>query len=261
MIQAIYWNPGGLKLRPKVYIDGANIGHEDEENISGLRIKEALCMMEKYGFKAHVIFPSYLINGQNKNKKKKVKHPEIIDELKNEGRLSLVSNDDDEAIITIASDTDSFILTNDRYKDHKEKSWWNPKNDKLIKSNLITFDFIEDKISISQSERHRLNIYLNDLSQSQMSLSNFKKHATNGGVPLKARLETLPKTVQIIPELIPQNPNEISLAALGSELKNRTDHGLKDLFGNSNNAAKFLKSRGYPIRRNKGDIYVKAATA
>ena len=244
-----------------MYIDGANIGHEDEENISGLRIKEALCMVEKYGFEAHVIFPSYLINRQNENKKKKVKHPEIIDVLKNEGRLSLVSNDDDEAIITIASDNDAFILTNDRYKNHKEKSWWNPKNDKLIKSNLITFDFIEGKISISQSERHRLNIHLNDLSQPQMSLSDFKKHATNGGVPLKTHLETLPKAVQIIPELIQQNQKEISLAALGSKLKNRTNYGLNELFGNSKNAAKFLKSRGYPIRHNKGVIYVKAVAA
>ena len=52
---------------------------------------------------------------------------EIVEKLINERQLSLVTNDDDEALITCALDNDAFLLTNDRFKDHKGKDWFSTK--------------------------------------------------------------------------------------------------------------------------------------
>lgn len=246
--------------KQKVYIDSQNVGHENKETISGLRIEAALNAMEKYGYEVHGVLPSYLITG-NKQKRKIVKHTEIIKKLIRENRLSLVSNDDDEAIITMAYDNNGFILTNDRYKDHKDKQWCTPEINKLIKSKLITFDFIEEKFTIPLSERKRLNIQLNDSPTSPMTVPDFKKHAINGGISSKIPLEVLPEPVQKIKKLISQSPGEITIATLGSQLKNATGCKLKDLFGNAKHASRFLESRGYLIRHNEGNTYVKGVAA
>lgn len=260
MVHVRYANQGGYKMKLKIYVDAQNIGHIDEKTIDGLRIEAALDAMEKYGFEAHAILPMYLIRGK-KNKRKTIKNQDIIEKLISEKRLSLVSNEDDEAIITTAYDNDAFILTNDRYNDHKGKKWCTPEINKWMKSKLITFDFIEEKFTIPLSERIRLNIQVNDSPAPLMTVPDFKIRATNGGVPSKIPFEALPEPVQKISELISQNPDEITLAALGSQLKTATGCKLNDLFGNAKHAARFLESRGYSTIQNEGNTYVKGATA
>lgn len=247
-------------MKRKVCIDAQNVGHENGM-ISGLRIEDAFNAMEKYGFEAHAILPSHLITGENGRKRTIVKHPEIIKKLVSEKRLSLVSNNDDEAIITTAYDNDGFILTNDRYRDHKDKKWCTPRIKKIFEYNLITFDFIEEKFTIPLSERKRLNIRSENSLIPHISIPDFKAHATNGGVPKDIPFDALPEQVRIIPELISQNSGEITLAALGSQLKNATGCKLKDLFGNAKHATRFLESRGYPIRHDKSNTYVKGVAA
>lgn len=242
-------------MKHKVYIDAQNIGHIDDKTISGLRIEAAFDAMEKYGFKAHAILPSHLITGK-KNKNKTIKNQNIVEKLIREKRLSLVSNYDDEVIITIAFDNNGFILTNDRYDDHKSEKWCTPEINKWIKSKLITFDFIEEKFIIPLGKRNRLNIHLNNSTTPPMSLSEFKAYAINGGVPKNTPLDALPEPVQRMSKLTSKNRSEITLATLGSQLKSKTDLGLKDLFGKAKHAARFLKSRGYLVRRCNGDFVV-----
>ena len=239
----------------KVYIDAQNVGHENEDMINGLRIKASLDIMEEYGFEAHAVLPGHLITGEKQNRKI-VKHKEILKKLVREKRLSLVSNNDDVAIITAAFDNDAFILTNDRYNDHKDKKWCTPEISKWMKSKLITFDFIESKIVIPMSERIRRNTHLNKSPTPPMSLPDFKAYATNGGVPKDTPFDALPEPVQRMSELISKNRSEMTLAALGSQLKSKTDLGLKDLFGKAKHAARFLKSRGYQVRSSKSDFVV-----
>jgi hypothetical protein len=247
-------------MKQKVYMDAQNVGHIDEKTISGLRIEAALDTMEKDGFETHAILPSHLITGK-KNKRKTIKNQDIIEKLIREKRLSLVSNEDDEAIISAAHSYHGFILTNDRYNDHKDKEWCTPEIKKLIKSKLITFDFIEEKFTLPLSERKHLNIQENDSPTPPMTVPDFKKRATNGGISSKIPFEALPEPIQKIPELISQNSGEMTLAALGSQLKNATGCKLKDLFGNAKHATRFLGSRGYPIRHDKGNTYVKGVVA
>ena len=247
-------------MKQKIIIDAQNVGHIDDKIISGLRIEAALDAMEQYDFKSHAILPSYLITGK-KNINKTIINQDIIEKLIREKRLSLVSNDDDEAIITNAYDNEAFILTNDRYKDHKCKKWCTQKIKKFLESKLITFDFVEEKFTISLSMRKHLNIQSKDSSISQIPIPDFKAHATNGGVSSKIPLEALPKPVQKIPELISKNSGELTLAALGSQLKTATGCKLNDLFGNAKHAARFLESRGYSTTQNEGNTYVTGATA
>lgn len=246
-------------MRSKVYIDAQNVGHENEDTISGLRIEAALDAMEKYGYEVHAVLPSYLITGK-KQIRKNIKNQDIIEKLIREKQLSLVSNDDDEVIITAAYDNDAFILTNDRYNDHKDQKWWTAEIGKWIKFKLITFDFIEETFTIPLSERKRLNIKSEDSPIPQMSIPDFKAHATNGGISSKIPFEALPVPVQKIPELIPQNPGKITFAELGSHLKSTTGCKLNDLFGKAKHAARFLESRGYSTIQNEGNTYVKGAT-
>ena len=244
----------------KVYIDAQNIGHENDKTISGLRIEAALGEMEKYGFKSHAILPSYLITGKQNNSKI-IKNPNIIKKLIDEKRLSLVSNNDDEAIITTAYDDDAFILTNDRYSDHKTKKWCTPEINKWMKSKLITFDFIEEKFIISLSERKRLNIQSKHPSISQIAIPDFKTHVTNGGFSSDTSSEVFPTPVQKMLKLLQGKSNEIRLDAFGSQLKSKIGYKLNDLFGNAKHATKFLESRGYSVRQDNGNTYVRGAAA
>ena len=239
-------NIGGYSM---VYMDGANIIHVDKKTIRTSRLEAAYDAMQKYGLRAHIILPNYML--------KKVDNQEIVNKMISEGKLSLISNDDDEVLITIAYEKDAFILTNDRFENHKKKEWWTPKMDGWSKTKLITFDFIEEDISIPLSVRHHLKINLNDSPTSLMSVSDFKGHATNGGVPLSTSFESLPKPVQTMLELISQNPNEMTLATLGTRLKAKTDCRMNDLFGKSKHTSRFLKSRGYKVRQYENNTYVK----
>ena len=236
-----------------VYMDGANIIHVDKKTISISRLETAYDEIQKYGLKAHILLPNYML--------KKVDNPEIVNKMISEGRLSLISNNDDEALITIAYEKNAFILTNDRFEDHKKKEWWIPEMDEWSKIKLIPFEFIKEDILIPLGVQHRLKIHLNDLPTSPMSVSDFKGHATNGGVSSSRSFESFPKPVQTMLELISQNSNEMTLAALGTHLKAKTDYRLNDLFGKAKHAARFLKSRGYEVRQDKGDFYVKRVIA
>ena len=244
---------GGYRMNKIVYIDGANVIHVNNKTIRASRLETACDGMQKYGLKAHILLPNYIL--------KKVDSPEIINKMTGEGKLSLISNNNDDVLITIAYEKDAFILTNDRFEDHKKKEWWTPEIDEWSKTKLITFDFIKEDISIPLSIRQRLKIHLNDSPISPMSVSDFKGHATNGGVPSSKSFESLPNPVQTILELISQNPNEMTLAALGTRLKDMTDYRLNDIFGKAKHAARFLKSRGYEVRQDKGDFYVKRVIA
>lgn len=232
----------------KVYIDGANVAHKDGKTISVSRIENVIDEFEKLGLIPHVLLSNYVI--------KKIKNPTIVNKLINEGRISPISNDDDEALITFAYKKNAFFLTNDRFKDHKKKEWWSSELSKWIESKRIPYEFIEGKFSIPIGTQYQLSKYLTKSEKTQMPISEFKKKATNGGVPLDTPTDIFPDPVQQILNFIPKITDEITLAALGSELKNMTGCKLNDLFGNSKNAAKFLKSQGFRIRYDNNNFHV-----
>lgn len=235
-------------MTKKVYIDGANIAHEDSETIICSRIETALNEMEKLGLVPHALLPNYIL--------KKNIDSKIVEKLKNDKKLSLISNDDDEALITVAYKNNAFFLTNDRFRDHKKKEWWSPELNKWFESRHITYEFIEGNFSISIREQYKLASHLKNSRISQMSLSEFKKKATNGGVIADTPTEIFPESVQQILNFISKKTDEITFATLGSELKNKTGCKMKDLFGNRKYAVRFLKSRGFRIRNDNNNIYV-----
>ncbi|MDW7727338.1 MAG: hypothetical protein SCH70_09595 [Candidatus Methanoperedens sp.] len=232
----------------KVYIDGANVAHEDGETIICSRIEIAINEMEKIGLIPHALLPNYML--------KKILDPEIVEKLKNDKKLSLISNDDDEALITVAYKKNAFFLTNDRFKDHKKKEWWSPKLDKWIESMRIPYEFIEGNFSIPMSVKYKLDNHLKNSKKSQMSLSEFKMKATNGGISLDTPTERFPDSIQQMLNFILKKPDEITIAELGSKLKNKTGCKIKDLFGNSKNASRFLKSQGFKVRCDNNNFYV-----
>lgn len=253
MVHARYANQGGYKMIKKVYIDGANIVHVDRKTTCALRLETAYNELIKHEFDPHILLPNYM--------RKKIDDPEIVKKLERKGQLSFISNGGDEAIITSGYNNNGFTLTNDRYNNHKNEAWCTPDIKKFIESKLIPFDFIEGMLSISLNVLHRLNNQLNDSPAPLMSVSDFKSHATNGGVSPDISFEVFPEPVQEMLKLIQENSGEITLAALGSQLKNATGYKPNDLFGNAKHASRFLKSRGYPIRHDEGNTYVKEVAA
>ena len=232
----------------KVYIDGANVAHEDGETIICSRIETAINEMEKIGLVPHALLPNYVL--------KKILDPEIVKKLKNDKKLSLISNDDDEALITVAYKKNAFFLTNDRFKDHKKKEWWSQDLNKWIESKRISYEFIEGNFTISICEENKVANQLKNYGMYQMSLSEFKKTATNGGVSADTPTERFPDSIQQMLNFILKKPDEITIAALGSKLKNKTGCKINDLFGNSKNASRFLKSQGFKVRSDNNNFYV-----
>ena len=232
----------------KVYVDGANIAHKDNKTIRVSRIETVIDELEKLGLMPHVLLSNYIL--------KKIKNPEIVNKLVNEGRISLISNDDDEALITIAYKEYAFFLTNDRFNDHKKKAWWSPELSKWTESKRIPYEFIEGKFSIPIGKQHQLLNHLTKSEKTQMSLSEFKTKATNGGVSADTPTAIFPESVQHVLNFISKMSEEISLAALGSELKKMTGLKLNHLFGNSTHAARFFKTQGFQVRSDNYNIYV-----
>ncbi|MCL7413332.1 MAG: hypothetical protein M8353_06910 [ANME-2 cluster archaeon] len=238
-------------MRPKVYIDGANVAHKDSKTIHASRIEIALNDLTKEGFESHALLPDYQV--------KKMEDPEIVKKLVNEGRLTLITNYDDVVLITRAYDNNAWILTNDRFRDHKNKDWWTPEINLLISNRMIPYEIIEGELSIPLDVRLKIEKYSNECSMHQLSVPEFKKHATNGGVSTDIPLKELPEPVQVAINLI--TGKEITYSDWGSLVKNETGYRLKDLFGNVKHASRFLKSRRYPVRNAENKIYVKAAAA
>lgn len=235
-------------MKPKVYIDGANVAYKDNKTICAFRIDTALNEMQKLGFEPHALLPSYM--------EKKVIDLHVLNKLVSEERLSFISNNDDEALITIAYEKDAFILTNDRFKDHKDKDWWSRKIEDWLRSRLITYEFIEGDLSIPMSMRNRLSRYLKESTSQRMSVYEFKKSATNGGASSETPIEAFPEPVQKLLKLIRETPDVTTISALGSQLKKTTGYGPNDLFGNSRHTARFLKSRGFSVRQADNNLYV-----
>lgn len=232
----------------KVYVDGANIAHEDSKTISVSRVEDVIDELEKLGLIPHVLLSNYII--------KKIKYQEIVNKLVNEGKISPISNDDDEALITVAYKKNAFFLTNDRFKNHKKKEWWSPELSKWIESKRIPYEFIEGKFSIPIGTQYQLSRYLKKSKKTQMSLSEFKTKATNGGISADTPTAIFPEPVQHVLNFVSKISEEISLAALGSELKNMTGLKLNNLFGKSTHAARFFKTQGFQVRSDDYNIYV-----
>ena len=131
-----------------IYVDASNIAHENHETISAVRIETAQNDLEKCGYESHALLTRY--------KLKKMKCPEIIEQLVKEERLTIIPNDEDESLIDLAIENDAFILTNDRFKDHKKEDWWSPE----IEERLIPYNFIKGHLSIIRSKRYRLDNHL-----------------------------------------------------------------------------------------------------
>lgn len=131
-----------------IFLDGSNVAHENHETISAARLETAQNDLEKSGYKSHALLAKYKI--------KNMKCPEIIEKLVKEERLTIIPNDEDETLIDLAIEKDAFILTNDRFKDHKKKDWWSPE----IEERLIPYNFVEGYLSIIRSKRHCLDNHL-----------------------------------------------------------------------------------------------------
>jgi hypothetical protein len=233
-----------------VYIDGANVAHENKKTIRTSRIEKMVYDLQKVGAEPEVFLQKYKYN-QLDNK-------EAADKLKEEGLMTIVKHDDDIMLITCAYETDSFLVTNDKYGKEREQPWWKPDMDEWASNKIIRYESTSGDVFIPLDVQHRLKSYFKN---HEMPIPDFKAHATNGGVSPKIPFEALPEAVQKIPEIISQNSGELTLAALGSQLKNATGYKPNDLFGKAKHAARFLESRGYSTIQNEGNIYVKGATA
>lgn len=237
-------------MKTKVYIDGANVAHENKKTIRMSRIEKMVRDLQKVGAEPEVFLQKY--------KYEQLDDKEAADKLIKEGLMTIVKHDDDIMLITCAYETDSFLVTNDKYSKEREQTWWTPEIEAWASNKIIRYESISGDVFIPLDVQHRLSSYF---KEHEMSIPDFKAHATNGGVSSKIPFEALPEPVQKIPELISKNSGELTLAALGSQLKTATGYKPNDLFGNAKHTARFLESRGYSTIQNKGNTYVKGATA
>ena len=237
-------------MKTKVYIDGANVAHKNKKTIRMSRIEKMVHDLQKVGAEPEVLLQKY--------KYDELDDKDAADKLIKEGLMTIVKHDDDIMLITCAYETNSFLVTNDKYGKERKQPWWTPKIEAWASDKIIRYESISEDVFIPLDVQHRLSSYF---KEHEMSIPDFKAHATNGGISSKIPFEALPAPVQKIPELIAKTSSEITIAALGSHLMNATGCKLNDLFGKTKHTTRFLESRGYSIRHEKDSIYVKGATA
>ena len=243
-------------MKKKAYIDGANVAYDGTGKISVSRIKSVIDGLKKYGLEAHVILPSYMLNG--KDSRKKVDRPEFIQKLMESGKLDLIQNDDDIALITAAYEMKCFILSNDKFGNYKQKYWCTPEIREWIEESRISYEIIEGNLVIPadslckikrllQAEKSVQNIYQNDL-----------KEVSSG-----AYTETSDKGSDLITEkivdIVRKTSKNTSFAMLGSEIKKETGRTMTQQFGNAKKFAQFLAERGFKVSYTNNEYFFEGA--
>ncbi|MCL7413137.1 MAG: hypothetical protein M8353_05920 [ANME-2 cluster archaeon] len=237
-------------MKRKVYIDGANVAHENKKTIRISRIEKMVHDLQKVGAEPEVLIQKYKCN--------QLDDKDAADKLIEEGLMTIVKHNDDIMLITCAYETDSFLVTNDKYVKERKQPWWTPGMEVWASDKIIRYESISGDIFIPLDVQHRLML---DFKEHEMSIPDFKAHATNGGVSPNISLEEFPESVKEMLKLIQEKSDEITYAALGSQLKTATGYKPNDLFGNAKHAARFLESRGYSTTHNEGNTYVKGVAA
>ena len=250
MVRVKYANQGGHRMKTKVYIDGANVAHENKKTIRMSRIEKMVHDLQKVGAEPQVLLQKYKYDQLDDKK--------VADKLIKERLMDIVNHDDDIMLITCAYETDSFLVTNDKHQKEKRQSWWISEMDEWASNKIIGYESISGNVFIPLDVQHRLSSYF---KEHEMSVSEFKAHVTNGGFSSDTSYEEFPAPVQKMLKLIQDKSEEIRLDAFGSQLKNVIGYTLNDLFGKRKHAARFLESRGYSTIHNEGNLYVKGVAA
>ncbi len=244
-----------------IIIDGANISHIKSTEIVAARIEKAIDELSKFGLEAHAVFPQYIYERKNKNKK--IIDFEVIDALISSGKLSLVDGNDDVILISLAYDDGALILSNDSFSDHKSKSWCTSEVRKVIDNRRIKFSFVKDRFVIPLEDRCKITKCQNEKKtgcNEEINIPNFKDIVTNNLDSLCFEEDILPEPVNKLIEIV-DCPKKHRLSDVSSKIKTETGYSINDVFGNSKKASKFLEKCGYEISRENNQFYVTGGVA
>ena len=125
----------------KVYIDGSNIAHNGNNKVKFNNIKLVIDKLEKVGFDRKDI---HILSDASLKHKLGSKFSKELDNLENHKNCP-AEKDADEFIINNALEENGLIITNDRFREYREKS----VNQFNISQRLITFTIIDELVTFA----------------------------------------------------------------------------------------------------------------
>ena len=138
----------------EIIIDGANVASiNGTKKRSVRRIEIAIGQLDSKADCVKAVLPSHW----NKHKKRILVDPDILDKLVRENKIEFVNKDDDFYMIKNCVMKDSYLLTNDKLRDHRTKDWWTPTHEKWAKIHLLDYEIINETLLLSEKSERTLN--------------------------------------------------------------------------------------------------------
>jgi len=138
----------------EIIIDGANVASiNGTKKRSVRRIEIAIGQLDSKADCVKAVLPSHW----NKYKERILGDPNILDKLVREKNIIFVNKNDDFFMIKYCVKNDSYLLTNDKLRDHRTKDWWTPKHEKWAKTHLLEYEIINETLLLSEKSEQALN--------------------------------------------------------------------------------------------------------
>jgi len=138
----------------RVIIDGANVAtvNNPKRRLSS-RIEIAIGQLDPYADCVKAVLPSYWV----KKSGVKIEDPEILEKLLLEDKISLIhKQDDDYYMIQYCVETNAFLLSNDKLRNHRKEEWWTTTHEEWVETHLLDFEIIDDTVVLSKVARKQL---------------------------------------------------------------------------------------------------------
>ncbi len=150
----------------EIIIDGANVSFiTGTKKRSVKRIEIAIGQLDPKADCVKAVLPSYW--NQNKERVMRAR----LDKLVREDKMVFVNKDDDFYMINYCVKNDSYLLTNDKLRDHRKKNWWTPKHETWARTHLLDYEIINDTLLLSEKSEQILNRASTDLRNSPPQLT------------------------------------------------------------------------------------------
>ena len=138
----------------EIIIDGANVASiNGTKKRSVRRIEIAIGQLDSKADCVKAVLPSHW----NKHKERILGDPTILDKLVRENKIEFVNKDEDFFMINYCVVNNTYLLTNDKLRNHRSKKWWTPKHEKWVQIHLLEYELINETLLLSEKSENTLN--------------------------------------------------------------------------------------------------------
>ena len=138
----------------EIIIDGANVASiNGTKKCSARRIEIAIGQLNPKVDCVKAVLPSHWFN----QRERIFTDPDTLEKLFRQKMIVLINRNDDYYMVEYCVKNATFLLTNDKLRDHREREWFTPKHKKWAKFYLLEYEVINDTLLLCEKAERALN--------------------------------------------------------------------------------------------------------